>query len=150
MSGVTGRGLTDGNALPGDWRIFVQPAAIEPSHVGFAALPAAQEYSENERSAVNRLLPGTSSADTATVFTSTGLSVARATTAQRPPTGAPVCPSFVFSVSSIRFPRFVFVPSASPVIVAPCAADARLRSKWIVMSRLWPGLTYFTLKRTNP
>src|SRR5215211_4166123 len=42
-SGVTGRGLTDGNAFNGDLTISVQPAATEPSHVGFAALPAVHE-----------------------------------------------------------------------------------------------------------
>ena len=41
MSGVTGRGLTDGNALAGDCTIFVQPASIEPSHVGFAGFARA-------------------------------------------------------------------------------------------------------------
>jgi hypothetical protein len=46
------------------------------------------------------------------------------TTTHRPPTGAPVWPSFVVSVSSVRPGRFVFVPSASPAIVAPCVEDA--------------------------
>ena len=42
MSGATGRGLTDGNAFAEDRNCF-QPAAIVPSHVGFAAsVPAAQ------------------------------------------------------------------------------------------------------------
>ena len=43
MSGVTGRGLTDGNASDAVETIFVQPASIDPSQVGFAAFfPARQ------------------------------------------------------------------------------------------------------------
>src|ERR1043166_5790287 len=111
MSGVTGRGLTDGNASAVEATICFQPASIDPSHAGLSGLPAVHAYALNERSAVNRLLPGTRSAETPSVSTWTGFVVPRATTTQRPATGAPVWPSFVDSVSSIRFPRFVFVPS---------------------------------------
>src|SRR5262249_62266003 len=94
-SGVTGRGLTDGNAFDGDDTICVQPSLIDPSQVGFAAtLPARHAYASNERRAVNRLLPGTSSADTPSRFTRTpeaGMSP-RPITTQRPWTSTPVWP----------------------------------------------------------
>src|SRR5262245_47895836 len=136
---------------------------MDPSQLAFAAtLPATHEYRSNERSAVNRLLPGTSSDDTATESITVGFVTPRATTTQRPFTGTvqeaagrQPCPSFVASLSSIRLPRFVLVMSgspaaASPVIVAPFVAEARFFTKWIVMLRDSPGLTCFTLKRANP
>src|ERR1044071_3483024 len=123
MCRVTWRGLTDGNALSGDATICFQPASIDPSHVELSGLPAVHAYALNERSAVNRLLPGTSSADTARLSIGTGFVVPSVTTTQRPATGAPVWPSFVASLSSMRLPRVVLVP-VSPTIVAPCVADA--------------------------
>src|SRR4030095_7716599 len=64
-SGATGRGLTDGNASPADETTFVQPASIDPSQVGFAAtFPARHAWASNERSAVNRLFPSRSCAET--------------------------------------------------------------------------------------
>jgi len=60
MSGVTGRGLTDGNASAADETIFVQPASIEPSHVGFAAtLPALHAYASKDRSPTRKFPDGT-------------------------------------------------------------------------------------------
>src|SRR5215813_2756253 len=153
MSGVTGRGLTDGNASAGDETIFVQPASIDPSQVGFAAtFPARHAYASNERRAVNRLLPGTSSAETPSrlITLPFGLTSPRPITNQRPWAFAPVWPSFVASLSSWTFARFVFVPSASPVIVAACDDEAKFGAKWIVMFRTSPGCRSRTLNRTAP
>ena len=101
---------------------------------------------------MNRLLPGTSCAETPSRLTKLpfGLMSPSAITNQRPTALAPVCPLFVVSSSSSTFARFVFVPRASPVIVAACDEEAKLGAKWIVMFRTSPGSRSRTLNRTAP
>src|SRR4051812_38040705 len=111
--------------------IFVQPASIEPSQVGFAAtLFWRQEYASKERSPTKRLL---NIAEAPSRLISTPLpAFPSLITTQRPFTGTtqpvPVqlCVLLVASLSSMRFAVLVFVPLAgeSVVTVAPCVTDA--------------------------
>src|SRR5690349_18218382 len=112
--------------------IFVQPAAIEPSQVGFAAtLPCLHAYASNERSPTKRLL-NIAETPSRLISTPAGGTFPSLITTQRPFTGTrqPVPVQLwvlaVPSLSSIRFPGFTFVPvaGASGVTVAPCVTDA--------------------------
>src|SRR5580765_3138833 len=153
MYGATGRGWTDGNASDAVATICVQPASIDPSQVGLAlSFPARQAYASNERSAVKRLFPGTSRAETPSrlITLPFGLTPPSSITNHRPCAFAAVWPSFVASLSSWTLARLVFVPSASPVIVAPCDDEAKFGTKWIVIFRSSLGRRSLALNRTMP
>src|SRR3954447_17080771 len=113
--------------------IFVQPASIEPSQVGFAAtFPARHEYASKDRSPTKRLLNIAETPSRLISMPAAGTFPSLITT-HRPFTGTrqvavgvQLWVALVPSSSSIRFAGVTFVPvaGASVVIVAPCAADA--------------------------
>jgi hypothetical protein len=113
--------------------IFVQPASIEPSQVGFAAtLPALHVYASKERSPTKRLLKIAETPSRLISMPRAGTFASWITTnrvftgARQVAVGVQLWVLLVPSLSSIRFAGVTFVPvaGASVVTVAPCVADA--------------------------